>query len=1398
MAQIRFRTFIPAAFYLLVFAALPALRAQQPVEPWAAPHFSVDPKTLYQAASAVAAQDGTNAALLDEDHSYTFDEQGRIVHVAHFIYKILTEKGAEGWDQLSVGWEPWHEARPEIRVRVITPDFVEHPLDPKSITEAPARGGDYKSYSDGKRLDVPFPAIAAGVVVEEEYITRETEPLFSQGQVSEITFGLERGPVQHSRLVLDAPASLPLRTGTLLLGDMKPVRTESNGRVTLTFDVPRLEGIETRDPNLPPDFARYPEVRFSSGTSWQAMAAEYSRIVDSHADAAAVKAVVDPLIKGKSSILEKETAILDFLDREVRYTGIEFGEAAIIPHEPAEVLSKRYGDCKDKATLLVTMLRAAGIPSYVALLNAGARMDVPAELPGMGLFDHAIVYVPGANTPANPTFWIDATDRYARLGQLPIDDQGRLALITRSETTALLKTPESTSTDNTVLELRDLTLNENGPASILEKTQPAGVFESRYRSYYADKPDKDVREGLIGYVKNQYVADSLASVDRTDPADLSRPFELDLTADKVRRGYTGLDGAQAAIRLDSLFMRLPDDLRRKEETEEERKKAHPNDPPKPPRTTDWYLAEPFAAEWRYRVIPPAGFVPKELPHNQKLSIGPAVLTEEFSAGKDGVVLAHLSFDSVKRRYTVAEATELRNKVADIGNGSAILINFEPAAEALLRDGKVREALASYRGLIALHPSEAVHHLQVAKVLLDAGMGEAARQEARQAVKLDPSSALAEKILADILKHDLVGRVLRPGSDLEGAQAAFRAAARLDPDDHTADANLAILLEYDSSGRRYSRFSKMKEAIEVYRKLGQDKLSDLDLKNNLAFALFYGGDPTGAIEAAQSLNPQPTALIAASEAALHGSKAGLDEANKRSSDDAAFKESARTAGEMLMNTRHYQLAADLLQAGAAGDNAAQTMGLATMLRSAPHHEDLKFENTPTDVVKHAFLMGMDPNVTEDQIKSISSRNALVIWKIQDDDEKKKALETGKEINSQLARGNSSLDVTTDIFLEAFDPKGEGNDDIGYREKVQIPGGPSITFFVVKEGGQYKLLDSEEKPNAIGLEIVDRAKAGDLKGAKALLDWLREDSHIEGGDDPFGGPGFPRYWTKGQAADLRKITLAGASILVGYKPTAPQGIQIFEDALKTATSDHEKTNILLALSRGYGNVENLQRQFEASSELLKQEPESRTAFFQTADALMGLDRFDDAIALADQRLKQLDDDPDALRMKMVIEAHRGNIPASLAWAHKLIDLGKDSAENENEIAWFALFGGKVGDPEIAAGIKATQLAADNPHILHTLACDYAAAGKAKEAHEVLMRSMDDLNLDEPTDDYWYALGSIAEQYGERDIAIADYRKLKRPKDWMEVPTSSYRLAQNRLKALGADQAPVSAANQLPAAR
>ena len=81
----------------VAFAAVAGF-SQQPAEVARTAHFSLEPKALYAAASAMPAPEGAAVAVLEEDESFSFDEQGRLTHVGHYIYKVLNQKGAEGWD----------------------------------------------------------------------------------------------------------------------------------------------------------------------------------------------------------------------------------------------------------------------------------------------------------------------------------------------------------------------------------------------------------------------------------------------------------------------------------------------------------------------------------------------------------------------------------------------------------------------------------------------------------------------------------------------------------------------------------------------------------------------------------------------------------------------------------------------------------------------------------------------------------------------------------------------------------------------------------------------------------------------------------------------------------------------------------------------------------------------------------------------------------------------------------------------------------------------------------------------------------------------------------------------------------------------------------------------------
>ena len=1358
---------------LLVFT-LTRLEAADDTLPSGEGHFSADAKAIYDAASAAPVTAGADVIVLEDEEQYAFDAQGRQTYRHYSLYKILTQAGSENWDAVASYWEPWHDQRPLFKARVITKDYEVHVLEEKAITDSPAHS-EQDTYSDRRVQRAPLPAIGPGSVVEEETTIHETTPFFSAGIVSRIGVG-RSVPIRHARVTLEAPSSLPLQYEIRLLPDLKPSMQEANGTKSMIFDSGPIAALPEAERLLPSETPRYPSVIFSTGKSWQEIAEAYASLVEHQVTSADLKATVNQITSGLSSRDEKASAILDYLNHEVRYTGIEFGENSIVPHSPAETLKQKYGDCKDKSTLLIAMLNTAGIPSYMALLDAGPGEDVLPNLPGLGMFDHAIVYVPG---PPD-ALWLDTTDEYARLRQLPTADQGRLALIAKAGTKELVRTPESTSGENTVIEKREFYLAENGPARIVEITEPAGSFESSYRSAYADPENQDRKKQLTEYVKEQYLADKLDRVDRSDPGDFAKPFQLTLETHKARRGYTDLRDAVAAIRLETLFERLPDSLQSKQENEE--KETDSGEAVKK-RTADYQLHSAFSTEWQYTITPPAGFQAKPLPKNLQMKAGPAQLSEEFSADQRGVVHARIRFDSVKSRFTVAEATELRNQVAEWKQSEAIMIHFEPAAEALFREEKTREGFQAYRDLIQLHPKEAVHHLQIADALLEAGLGEAARDEARKAVTLEPNSVLAQKELADILEYDLVGRKYRLGSDYAGAEAAFRTAQKLDPDDDEITGNLAILLEHNHEGRRYGDGAPLKQAVEQYRRLTSDQLAKIGLKNNVAFALFYAGEFADAEKEGRAQNPQLNALIIACEAALHGVDAAQAESSQRSSGDDARKDLLKTAGEMLMNVRKYSIAADLLEAGASGSNASATAALAAGLRKARRHEDVTPAPDASGVATQIFLILTDGEISKERMMNLASRNARKTMELEDPEELKQSLKIGRIFRSALARTGASPDVALDLALQLTELNVAGNDTNGYRIKMRAPAAKNMTIFVVKEDGAYKLLDSLEKPNAIGLEILDRVNSGNLAGAKVLLDWLREELHLSGGDDPVEGAPFPRFWTKGKDGSAEDMRLAAATILIQTDPTAKQGVSLLETAQGKAIGD-AATNLKFALLNGYARTRQFDRLLAVAADLAKQYPESVKAFLNQSVALCALGRSQEADQLAQERLERMPDDLPALRELVMSAASRQDYALAYDRAKAIVTSGKGEPGDKNQLAWVALFRGSVHNDDLDTALASAQATQNNSNVLHTVGCIYAELGKTKQAREVLVQAMDASNMDEPNEAFWYVFGRIAEQNGEPAVASAIYQRVTQPKYPEALPLSSYWLAQNRAKAMASD--------------
>jgi tetratricopeptide (TPR) repeat protein len=215
--------------------------------------------------------------------------------------------------------------------------------------------------------------------------------------------------------------------------------------------------------------------------------------------------------------------------------------------------------------------------------------------------------------------------------------------------------------------------------------------------------------------------------------------------------------------------------------------------------------------------------------------------------------------------------------------------------------------------------------------------------------------------------------------------------------------------------------------------------------------------------------------------------------------------------------------------------------------------------------------------------------------------------------------------------------------------------------------------------------------------------------------------------------------------------------------------------------YRNLEEYAKLEELAADLAKQYPDSKRLFAEQEFALNGLGLFAQADALSQGLLERLPNDLDAMRALVTTATTQENYVLARDRGMKISQAGKAEATDLNGIAWTALFTGKVDQTDLDSAIKGAQMSQNGAAVLHTLGCVYADMGNTKQAREVLIQAMDVLSLDEPDSDYWYAFGRIAEQYGEREVALQDYKRVEKPSNAPRIPSSSYRLAQIRLSAM-----------------
>jgi hypothetical protein len=359
----------------------------------------------------------TKAVLLFSDEVVTVQSESKVKTVVRQAYKILRPEGRE-YGYVVV---PFH---PGLKITSLhgwcIPDQGKHyevkDKDAIEISLPKIEGSELINDTRDKILQIP--AADPGNVIGYEYVEEE------QPYVLQDTWYFQAGiPVHEAHYTLQLPAGWEYRTTFLNAVELRPTQSGNQWQWSIS-DVKALKAEEQMPPwsgvagqmivSYFPAGGSVPGKNFSD---WRQMGSWYSQLTQGRVDPnAETTHKVAELTATATTPLDKMRAIAKFLQSDVRYVAIELGIGGWQPHPAQEVLAHGYGDCKDKATLMRSMLQEIGIESYHVVINThrgSVTPDVPAHL---GAFNHAIVAIKLPAGLGDPS--LHATMQHPKLGTL--------------------------------------------------------------------------------------------------------------------------------------------------------------------------------------------------------------------------------------------------------------------------------------------------------------------------------------------------------------------------------------------------------------------------------------------------------------------------------------------------------------------------------------------------------------------------------------------------------------------------------------------------------------------------------------------------------------------------------------------------------------------------------------------------------------------------------------------------------------------------------------------------------------------------------------------------------------------------------------------------------------------
>lgn len=477
-------------------------------------------KALLDSAPPSSAYPNSGFINLIDEAKGTINPDGSWSTVTRVTAKIFNERG-RSIANVHLAYNSAFENLRIIRARTIRKDGTVVEVKPQDIQEISPYSG-YALYSSVKAKVMIMPAVEDDCIIDYEWEVSGKQNIMPSSFWTG-WFYQSQEPTVLSRYTLEVPADrkfthVPYNT------NIAPRVTRSKDGKTVTYVWEgRDYGEIDPEPYMPPMADICPWFELSSIASWDEVAEWYRKLVTPQMKATPeIKQTVQDLIKDKSSPAEKAKTIFYWVEDKIRYVGLEFGASAYEPHSAKDVFENRYGDCKDQATLLITMLREAGIEAYPVLVPVGYRGSTSKRLPSPGMFDHAIAVA----KIDGEYVWLDTTAEVCPYGEIPEGDRGREVLVVKDDGSEFVRIPDFTAEKNCAIQTATIELNPEGGIAAKVEWYSVGSGDLAARATYKYAKPTKIKESLQATVASVAPDAVLTNFDISDPKDKDRPVKV--------------------------------------------------------------------------------------------------------------------------------------------------------------------------------------------------------------------------------------------------------------------------------------------------------------------------------------------------------------------------------------------------------------------------------------------------------------------------------------------------------------------------------------------------------------------------------------------------------------------------------------------------------------------------------------------------------------------------------------------------------------------------------------------------------------------------------------------------------------------------------------------------------